>query len=215
MEIKDYASNSHKSKQMNAEANGEIEVVEGTKEIQMRKPSVGKKLMKTFIQEDFEDIKEAIIYDYIIPGIKECIRSVIDMALGGDGRPSSRSSSRNSYDKYYRDRDRRDRRDSRRHERDRRDDDLIDFSDIVYDSRLQAEDIRNDLMRDIRQYESLSISNFWDILRENHYRVSDRWRRYTDNEFGWYDIGSCHIDRVHEGWVMRIPKPISLNENDR
>lgn len=213
MEIKDYASNSHKSKEVPETRPSSNVETEGTKDLQMRKPTVGKKLMKTFIQEDFEDIKDAIIYDYIIPGIKDVIRSAIDMALGGDGRSSSRyrssSNSRNSYDKYYRDRDRRDDR-----RRDRRDDDRVDLSDIVYDSKAQVEDIRAELLRELDRYEVLSVSNFWDILRENDFRVPERWRNYTDNAFGWYDLGSCRVERVRDGWIMRLPRTISL-DNDR
>lgn len=218
MEIKDYPSNSHKSKQEAVEQTNVTAELETGRELKMREPSVGKKIFKTFVQEDLSDIAGVIVHDYIIPGIKEWLLASVEIALGGETpsrRSSGKHSSYNSYDKYYRS-DRRDRRDDRDRRRDRREDDdaPIDLSDIVYDDRDMVEDIVFDLRHDIKKYDFLSVANFWDILKENGYKVKHSWRSYTDNDYGWYDMGALKVDRVRGGFIMHVPKTVSIKDED-
>lgn len=217
MEITDYKPNSHKSK-AEAEVAEVIDIPETGKELKVREPSVGKKIFKTFVQEDLSDIFDVIVHDYIIPGVKEWLLASVEIALGGDSisrRSSDKRKSYNSYDKYYSSRDRRDDRDRRRDRRDDRDDECpINLSHIIYDDRAMVEDIRMDLEHDIKKFDSLSIANFWDILRENGYKVKNSWRSYTDNDYGWYDLGSLRIERVRGGFMLNIPKPVSIKDED-
>lgn len=208
MEINDYAGNSHKQKQELAEKE---ERQPNTKDIRVREQSVGKKFFHTFITEDLADVREVIFYDYIVPGIKEGIRSFVDLLLGGDGRisrgSSSSSRSRNSYDKYY-DRGRRD-SDRRRDDDDRRR--KLSYDDFIFTTRTKAEQVRNDLLDDMSHYESVSVSDFYDVLKENGFYVDDRERAYTDNNYGWYDLGPCRIEQVRGGYIIKLPRPVALD----
>lgn len=214
MEIQEYPSNSHKSREKDIPKR-ERPAKEGEEELVIREQPLGKKIFKTFIQEDLKDVADTIIHEYIIPGIKESIRAAIDIALGGDGyvgRGSGYSNkSHNSYDKYYgRSERERYKEDRRRDERDGR----VRLEDIVYRTRGQAEDVRRDLVADMERYDELSVANFFDILKDNGFKISDRYRDYTDNAYGWYDLGPLRIDPVRGGYIMKLPKPVSIDNND-
>ena len=34
---------------------------------------------------------------------------------------------------------------------------------------------------------------------------------YTDNKYGWYDLRTAYIQGVSGGYVIRLPKPVALN----
>lgn len=223
MDIQEYPSNSYKNKEKEAERTRDKRSdrprKEPTEDLVIREQSIGKKIFKTFIQEDLRDVLDTVVHDYIVPGIKESFRAMIDIALGGDGyisRGSSYGGGRKSYDKYYssRERDRyRDRDDRRRDER-YSSDGRIRLEDILYRTRGQAEDVRRDLLDDMEHYDSVSVAGFFDILIDNGYRINDRYRNYTDNDYGWFDLGPLRIEPVRGGYIMRLPKPVSIKETD-
>ena len=212
MDIQDYPSNSHKSKKEEAEKKEFVP----SKDIEIRQTSPAKKLLKSFVSEDLADIKEAVIYDYIVPGIKDIILSTMDMIFGGGsysrrGSYRDRDRSRASYDDYYSKRRRDDDRRSRREDRERDDRRRISYDDILYKTRPKAEEVRRDLFDAFDQYEVVSVSDFYDILKDNGVYVDDRDRAYTDNKYGWYDLGPCHIDPVRGGYILNLPKPVVLD----
>ena len=34
---------------------------------------------------------------------------------------------------------------------------------------------------------------------------------YTDNKYGWYDMRSAYVQAVNGGYIIRLPKPVALN----
>lgn len=186
-------------------------------EIRPKAESASSKFFHTFFEEDLPDIFGTVMHDYVVPGIKESVYTFIGMCIGIDSRPrggdrySSSARSHNSYDKYY-DRDRRRDNDRRREEAERP---KVDFQHFfIPATRSEIEDIRNDLLYEANKYEVLSISNFYDILSDNNINVSSRDREYTDNLYGWFDIGPCRVDPVRGGYELRLPRPVSIKEKD-
>lgn len=206
MEIEELKGNSNKEREERQER------PKNTNEIRVREESPTKKFFHTFVTEDLSDVKETIFYDYIVPGIKEGIRTFVDLMLGGDGRPrssgySSGARSHNSYDKYYD----RGRRDSDRRREDREERRKLSYDDFIFTTRARAEAVRNDLLYECDRYEYITVSNFYDILKENGFYVDDRDRAYTDNNWGWNDLGPCRIEPVRGGYIIRLPRPEKID----
>lgn len=208
----DYSGNSHKARQECG-----IEECSTQPAVHIQESSPAKRMLRDFIRDDLADIKETIVHEYILPGIQDCLVNIIDMIFGGSGNRSS-SGSRRSYDKYYdrksssknRDRDRENRRDDRedKYERNR-----FSYSDVTFVTKRQAEAVRRRMLQYMDEYESVSISDFYDAIAEElDYRIPDRYRTYTDNNFGWYDLGSMRIEPYRREYIIVLPKPISITD---
>ena len=93
MEIEDYQSNSHKSKEQQSQEMDQHRaksVVTGTTIV--RKKSVGDKIRDTFIAEDLVKVKDYVVTDVIVPNIKKAIDDIVSngihMVLYGSGTGS-------------------------------------------------------------------------------------------------------------------------------
>lgn len=208
MQITDYASNSNKSKREAIEAaEKEQQEVEKrrTNDIVVRQ-SAGKKLWNTFIAEDLADIGRSIWKDYIVVGIKDAILAAVDMALGGDGyRPRSSSSSTNSYDRYYKDKRKGYSRDDDSPRR------RLSYDDFTYRTRGLAEDIRRDLIIIMDKYDVVTISDFFDVLKDHDMEVDPHDRKFTDDSYGWYDLGPLEVVPVRGRYILKLPKAVPLD----
>lgn len=203
IKLDEFPSNSHKSKETK-----KTEIVETKKiikgKVRKRKPSLGKKMKEEFISTDSHSVLSYLLEDVFIPAAKETIANLvsggIDMILfggGGDhGRSSSRGKSRVSYESYY-ERKNVDRYSSRN----RRSTQYMD--DIIFDNRTEAEDVLSALLEDIDDYGVTTVGNFYDLVGEN--------TNPSDFKWGWETLRSASVDRVREGYIIRLPRPIAVD----
>lgn len=169
--------------------------------VSTKKP-LSQKFADTFMQEDTEDIKSYILMDLIIPGVKNAVLDVIEMAFfgttsgkrrGRDRRRDDRTDYRSCYDspsrserrERTRDRDRRSRRD-----------DKLDYRNIVLLYRDDAEKVIDELHKKIRKYGSASIAELFDLIGEEI--------NYNDNNWGWKDERDIGIRRVSRGYLIDV-----------
>ena len=102
----DYRPNSHKYKSEEKETavDKKVEkVVSGTAKV--RKKNGARKLADVFVSEDAANVKSYIVFDVVIPAIKDVLSNVvkdsIDMILfGGTGSRNKRPSTNSSYFSY-------------------------------------------------------------------------------------------------------------------
>lgn len=176
----------------------------------VKKKGFGEKAAEVFLSEDTKNVKDYVLWDILIPGIKNAFADIviggIEMALFGSTRSSRTGSSRRggsetrvSYRSYYdNDRDipgrsRIDRSGSS---------DVYDFSNIILDSRGDAESVIVSMEELIKRYGDATVADLCSLVG-----VSSR---HTDNNYGWTDCRDFGYRRAGRGYVLTFAKPIYL-----
>ena len=196
----EYQPNSHRSRELQenepAQKKKVEKVVSGAVKTRDNK---GRKFADIFISEDASNVKSYIFLDVLVPAIKKAISDIvtdgIDMILyGGSGRGSRSKSetSRVSYRSYYD--DKHDRRDSSSgYGRGR-----FDYDDIIYETRGEAEKVRNQMLDVIDRYGFVTVGDMYDL--------SGLTPPYTANSYGWTSIRTAEPVRVRDGYVLKLHK---------
>ena len=81
---------------------------------------------------------------------------------------------------------------------------VLDYDDILFSSKGDAELVLTRLIEALDTYETVSIADFYDLSN-----VSDI--PHTANNYGWDNLSKAYVDRVRDGYIIRFPKvrPIS------
>lgn len=170
------------------------------------KESVGKRILKTFIKNDVQDIKTYILQDVILPGIRD---GLLDMVLAFFGEKNRRSSGYNynggnvfNYRGCYPDNRASSNNSSNQNNNNR--DGKIRWQDVVIrDSRVASDVV--EAMRDrIREFGEASVA---DLL---HYLNVDS--DYMDEQWGWTSENDIGMKRAgYEGFVIDAARERPLN----
>ena len=203
----EYKANSHKVREEQKRENKEVverKKIEPVAKAKTKKKSEIKKFTDVFIAEDVTSVKNYIVNDVLIPAAKKAISDIvtngIDMILYGEARGKDRrrdSGSRVSYTKYYeRDRDREyDRNRSRRS--------VYDYDDIILDTRKEAEEVLDRMDDLIDTYGVVSVADLYDLVG-----ISGN---YTDNKYGWTNLRNADVQRVRDGYLLKLPKALPFD----
>lgn len=213
--MEEYASNSHKSKEL-PEARKERraeKVVTG--EARIKKKSEIAKFMGELVSDDAENVKDYVLMDVFVPSIKRAISEIassifntlndgVDLFLYGKlGSPNktktTSSISRSAYGKVY------DQRNSSiRREQTRRPG--LDYNDIILDSRGEAEKILMTMEDIIATYGMVSVYEFYDLAG------IDPPGGYANNYYGWTDVSKATISRQRDGgYLLSMPKALPFD----
>lgn len=167
------------------------------------KPTLGKKFVDVFLGDDITNVKEYLLYDRIVPGIKEMIVAGIEMMLFGGDRIFRRDrnpskASYVSYNKMYG--SSASRRERERYERETRG---KNFTDYIFESKGEALEVLDTLTELIDVYDQASVNDFYDAIGV----TGD----FTDTNYGWTELGSANIRRIRGGgYILDLPRPIVL-----
>ena len=200
----EYPANSHRSKELATEGRSEErkvqKVVSG--KVTTKKNEV-RKLTDIFISEDARNVKSYIFMDVLVPAIKKAISDIvtdgIDMILyGGSGSGRKTKPSNNvSYRNYY---------ESPRNSMSSRNDSQrsrLDYDDIVFESRGEAELVREQMVDMIERYGFVTVADMYDM--------ADLTSPYTSNKYGWTNIRSAEAVRVRDGYILKLPKAMPID----
>ena len=212
--MENYTPNSHKYKAEQKEkekaATEERKKVEKVTSgvVKVKKKSETRKFLDNLMGDQVQDIKSSIKNDYIIPAIRNTIWDVftntLDMILfggSGGGRSRRRSTSdKISYRSFYDDR----RSDSRRYD-DRRDRSRsgFDYDELVLETRGEAQAVLNAMDNMMDEYKIVSVADMYDLIGETC--------PYTAYKYGWTNIRNAEIVRVHDGYIIRMPKAMPID----
>ena len=212
--MENYTPNSHKYKaeqkekeKATAEERKKVEkVTSGV--VKVKKKSETRKFIDNLMGDQVQDIKSSIKNDYIIPAIRNTIWDVftntLDMILfggSGGGRSRRRSTSNKiSYNSLYDDR----RSDSRRYD-DRRERPRsgYDYDELVLETRGEAQAVLNAMDNIMDEYKIVSVADMYDLIGETC--------PYTAYKYGWTNIRNAEIVRVHDGYIIRMPKAMPID----
>lgn len=210
--MQDVQPNSHKYKKeaekTKTEDRPKVEKVV-TGKVKTKKKSEIHKFADVFISEDVGNIKSYIIMDVLVPTIKRTIADVvmdtIDMLFYGEkgrSRKRSGSSTNATYVSYrnYSDRD-------RDRDRDRRDDNYrsrsqYSFENIILETKGEADDVLDRLDEILDQYNMVRVADLYDLVGITG--------EYTDNRYGWTSLSTARVERVRDGYMLKLPNPMPI-----
>lgn len=177
-------------------------------EVTRRKQPLGRRFASTFIKGEATSVWEYVLWDILIPSAKDTIADSISQGaermLFGEARSSSRRTgraptrnggSRVIYEGMSSKRAERPERSrpSRTH----------DFDEIVLATRPEADAVLDAMFDLIKQYETVTVTQFYDLV--------DVTGTYMDNKWGWNSLEGVDVQRVREGYIITLPRPVQLD----
>lgn len=203
----------------NSQGKSRIEKVQVTEPAKLRgntqvKHSAWRSVRDEFISEDAPSVGNYILWDILIPSLKDMLGDIlhgsIDVAFGTDSRRSSRSRRRGysdsyvSYNRMYDDRD----YGRRRRRRDDYDDDDYyprsrrreEPADIGFDYREDADDILEMMLSYLEKYDEVPVSYFYDKIGRT---IPGN---FTDEDWGWTDLSRVKVVPHRGRWYIDFPK---------
>ena len=196
MEI--YQSNSHKSKELAneqpVEEKKKVEkVVVG--QVKVKKKGGLGKVFRNIVSEDAKDVKTYLISDIVIPTIKKTITDTVDMILYGGSRKNRSVTSRVSYRSFY----------DEPRSRDVREPVTTvgyNYDDIIIPTRGEAEEVLSGMNDILDRYQIVSVADLYDLVGLTG--------NYTDNKYGWTNLRDADVQRVRDGYMLKLPRALPI-----
>ena len=199
--MEEYKTNSDKSRQEQSEKKIESVISGKTK---TRKKGEMQKFADVFIAEDANNVKSYILLEVIVPAVKKVISDIvttgIDMILYGESGTTRKngSASKVSYRNYY------ERENGRSYSGTSARRANFNYDDILFDTRMDAENVLESMNDIIDQYGMVSVSDFYELANVSN-------DNYTLNRYGWVNLAGSAVMRVRDGYVLKLPKAVPLN----
>lgn len=198
----EYTNNSFKAKEEKKERTEKQAVVSKTPKT--RKKSEIQKAAGLFISEDASTVKEHLIQDVVIPTAKDLIVNVITDAVNiifwGSTRRKSGSGTRIGYASRFDEvRDPRDRDRDRRRDRT-----AIEYDDIIFDNRGDAEAVLANMDACLEQYGIVTVLDLFDFAGvTTHNYMADR--------YGWKNLSNAEVRRIRDGFIIDLPRAFPID----
>lgn len=162
-----------------------------------------RKIVSVVIAEDPKTVKDRLVADVVIPTIKKVVVDLVQdgisiLMYGSAGARKSSSASpasKVSYRSFY---------DNGRSERPTNTyASGYSYDDIVLETRGDAEEVMDRLEESIKAYGMVSVADLYDLVG-----ISGE---FTDNKYGWYNLRGADIQRVSNGYLLKLPRAQALN----
>lgn len=178
--------------------------------VTIRKKPLYKKFLDAFRPEDNVGFVEYTLLEILVPGIKgavsDTLHGTVDNAFGTTISSRRGRGGRSVYTSYNRmggarreRRDEDDRRPSRRSESRVAD----DAREIIFDTRVEAEEILDQLIELTSMYKVATMRDLLSCVGERPNPTHEDW--------GWYDLRGARIHRVGGGYLLDLPRPEPLD----
>ena len=204
-----YPTNSHKSREPREEKEETkkvIKIIKGT--VVKKKKSLGRRFLDTFVADDLKNVGGYLIHDVLVPAaqnmITDLIQSLPELIFKGAVTSSRRGRGRDldrshvSYNNYSSRDKRDDKRDISPRNRSRQ-----NFDDIILETKADANDVIGLLIEMIEKYGQATVADLYDMVGITE--------EFTDRSYGWTNLRSADVERIREGWMLILPKPIYLD----
>lgn len=180
-----------------------------------KKKSVMKRLTANFEDMEKVSLKEKIVDDALVPGIKELLSDMVggllatisdtvedalDITLWGEkrgkkGKKGKKNGSKVSYSSYYDDKN--DRKSSKKGKK------KYDIDEVWFDTRKEADEALSELIEMTEDYEAATVADLYATAGEEY--------DFTDEKWGWKDLSAAYVSRGREGFMINLPKPEVLD----
>ena len=194
-----YQSNSFKSKEM-AKNTPEKKQITKVANAKIKKKSEFQKITETFIAEDLNKVKNAVLTDVIVPAVKKVISDIVtngsDMLLYGEVRHTkTTTTSKIGYNSIYNSQNKSDTARTTRGS--------YIYNDIILNTRGEAEEVLNQMNEIIGTYGTVSVADLCEIVGVTG--------EYTDNKYGWADIRDAYVERKPDGYMLKLPRALPIS----
>lgn len=180
-------------------------------DVQVVERSRKRKIRDILLADSSVSIKEYIITEIVIPRIKDIIYDIgvgsLGLSLFGEAdvlRSKGTKKNGYEYDKVsfatpYHTQERK--KQPKRRGR-------IDYRELRFNSRIDAEDVLCDMRDYISQYGSVSLLTYYELAG-----VKPEYITFTDDEYGWFDLSrvSVEYDRHTSTYVLTLPKATPID----
>lgn len=182
-------------------------VISGT--AKTRKRGLGRRFADIFFSEDVGDVKTYLIYDVLVPAIKENIVDLITSAAGmiffgeASRRPRKPANGGNgskiNYGGYFAGGERREKMPNYARSRI-----AHNFDDVIFETRGEAELVLDGMLEILNsEYKQVTVADFYDLAGMS--------TTFTDNKFGWTDLRGARVTgSPSRGYYIDLPRCISL-----
>lgn len=211
-----YPANSHKSRDKKvapeAKEDRKVEKVVTGAVVQRKKP-LGRKMAETFFADNLHNVTQFIFFDVLVPAAKNMVVDSVNQGLermvmgesyrrGGSSGSRSSGGRHTSYQKMYS--PNREDRSSNQRSMTSRGRATHDFDEIVLETRGEAENVIDTLSDLIRDYDSATVSDLYEMVGITG--------NFTDDKWGWVDVRSLgNVVRVSGGYLLDLSKPVALD----
>lgn len=207
MEDIELKGNSFKQKALENEENTEEQkepIIKGA--VKQKKKPAGKQFLENFVNEDGHTIKNHVLFDIIVPMLKDMIsngfQAAIDMLLyGGNSERGNRVASsgrrvistggNTNYNAIS--------NTKKRYSEGR----VQSCDDIFFEERADAVRVLDELTEQLDKFGAVSA---WDL-----YDAAGLTCDYTLKNWGWYDLNSATVSRTRDGdYIINLPKMLVI-----
>lgn len=178
-----------------------------TGKVEAKKPSIKSKLADVFLSEERGNVGQYLIFDVLIPAIKDTVcnlgHAALDRSFYGDSRrytDQSRTGSTYNYSSYY--------KPNYSHPQQNQPSDryahvnregVFRFDTIEFGMRAEAQEVLDCLIMRIVDSDYATVADLYDLIG----RTAD----FTMERWGWYNLDTAYVTNVRGGFVIRLPKP--------
>jgi len=178
-----------------------------------RKTPLAKRFTNVFIAGDSDNVMRYVLMDVLLPGARDMlvdgITEYVERMIYGEKRSRSRgirptgSTGVPGYVSYNRFAN----QSKPSHEAPRagisaKARATHNFDEIIIDSRPEAMLVLERLSDLIDRYEQATVADFYELVGETG--------SFADQKWGWDNIRDADIQRVRDGYLIRLPMPIDL-----
>ena len=152
-----------------------------------------------FFQESPDDIRNSLAKNVIRPAIArlitDTVKNGVDMMFYGSEQPKSNNgySSYVSYGSYSGGSNMKSSQSISRKS----------FDDILFQNRGDAEDVLATMGDILDRYKLVRVADLCELAGVES--------PYTANDYGWTDIRGARIDRVRDGFVLKMPRAMPID----
>ena len=201
-----YASNSQKSRQPDAQEEPRIDgpVISGTA-IERKEP-LRKKFIQAYAGDSAQSVGQFLLMDVVVPGTKNIISDLVTQGInrllyGSASRPGGGQVRSNvggvSYGKFFNGGGGQQAAPASNLSQQSRAN--HQFGEIVLQSRADAELVIDSLRALIEQYGNATVQNLYSLVNVS----SD----FTDIKYGWTNLARAGVVQIREGYLLDLPRP--------
>jgi hypothetical protein len=193
----DYPSNSKRLKiEVEEEKPKQEKVVSGA--VVTRKKGVASKIHDTFFSEDSNSVVQYVVMEVLVPAAKNMISDAVSQGVErlmfGDIRPRSTQGVRTGYTNYNRAQPQA----TQQRTMTRQARTTHDFSDVILETRGEAEDVLDRLRDLVDKYQVATVNDLYDLVGITG--------EFTDDNWGWYDLRSASVRAIRGGYLLLLPR---------
>jgi hypothetical protein len=214
-----YQPNSHASKAAKAvdpavkKEAPKVEQITTAKVVQ-KHPSIFKRIGEAFTGDDTQTVGQYLMFDVVVPTVKALVVDLVSQGLErkfyGDGRGRS-SGVRTNYSTQfnkptassYPGKPTSSAGSNGRREMSERARAAHDFQEIIIGDRGEAERVLDTLQEAINEAGFVSVGNLLMLVGITP--------AFTDEKYGWFELGRASTVRVREGYQLDMPRPVQLD----